>query len=136
MPHGSPIHGEHQSKSDADAPVIWVVLTSERRPPACGGLVPTPSAYHAAGPRWRPLGVHRRATRVVALVIPILHPFPHVAVHVVQAPTVRFLLPDRVGGTRREVFAMPSIARQLLGVLAKGVSGCRSRPRGVLPFRL
>jgi len=29
-PHASPIHGERQSKSDADAPVIRFVLAAER----------------------------------------------------------------------------------------------------------
>ena len=63
--------------------------STRRHPPNCRRG--TPGAWP-----WRPRRIVPRRLRIVLPVEPVLAPFPHVAVHVVQAPGVRLLRPDRL----------------------------------------
>src|SRR5581483_9109069 len=72
---------------------------------------------------------------IIALVIHVVAPLGHVAVHVEQAPGVGLLLADRMrllGG----IIDKPGIVAQLSGLAAEGVVRIRSSPASIFPFRL
>jgi hypothetical protein len=64
--------------------------------------------------------------------VPIPAPLTDVAVHVVQAPRVRFLLANRVGAV---IFAEPAVVNELRFIVAKRESRRRPGATGVFPLR-
>src|SRR5208283_2702727 len=62
-------------------------------------------------------------------------PFPDIAVHVVQAPGVRFLLADR-GILALGVALEPGVVLQVIGLVAERPGSDGSRPAGIFPFCL
>ena len=74
---------------------------------------------------------------VVAVVIDVLYPFPHVAAHVVQAPGIGLLGGDRVGRLAAVAcrFCEPAIPADAVQIVAAAVFLLRPRAAGVFPFR-
>src|SRR5262249_26892565 len=66
--------------------------------------------------------------------IPVLHPLPHIAMHIVQAPGIRLQLPYRMG-LAIGILAVPGILPQLPGVVSKAIRRRRTGARSVLPLR-
>ncbi len=85
------------------------------------------------------MGARLGATWIVLVIfrvrpVPIPHPLPDVAVQVVQAPSIGFLLADRMRRTFLPELVVPGIVAQLLLVVTKAVSGTTPRPAGVFPL--
>src|SRR5207244_8440320 len=64
------------------------VIVARRRPAAAGGGAPATAPSHAERARCRPCRIHNSSTRsssprVFLAIIPVLHPLPDVAMHVV-----------------------------------------------------
>jgi hypothetical protein len=77
---------------------------ARRRPTIRGPAVPTAATAHAGRARCGARGVGHSTDRVISL--PILTPLPHVAVHVIKAPFIRFSAADRL---RVAVVTVPSV---------------------------
>src|SRR5262245_36014123 len=100
----------------------------ETLPPAAPLATAGPSTPAA------PIGCRSRrincgAVAVVVRRIEIRHPLAHVALHVVQAPRVRLLLPHGMGF----VVGVGGVPRHLIE--RAGVRFVLARTRGILPFR-
>ena len=114
---------------------------SRGRPGASRGDAPTgsPAVEPAAAPddavraRCRPCRIGHCSCRVLTL--PILHPLPHIAMHVMQAPCIRLSFTDRMGLTTC-ILTIPGILLQLGRIIAKTIRRGRPSPRGILPLRL
>ncbi len=63
-----------------------------RRPTKPGGAAPTAATAHAGRAKCRASRIPYGLTRIVA--IPVLTPLPHIAMHIVNAPCIRFFAAD------------------------------------------
>ena len=102
-----------------------------------GIVVPGSSPYH---PRIKRLGYGEGALHlpgqesgVVVGDKLVKHPFGHVAVHVVQAPRIGFLLSD-LGVAVFAVVEIPGVVFQVIRIVAERIGGRGPGPAGVLPF--
>jgi hypothetical protein len=57
-----------------------------RRPAVAGDAEPAPASAHPVRARWRALRIGDRLRSI--RLIPILHPFPDIPVHVIESPGV------------------------------------------------
>src|SRR5262249_28584202 len=94
-------------------------------------VVPAAAPAHAIGTRRGPFGISHGPGRILAL--PVLHPLPDIAQHVVQSPGIGLLLAYGMRAMFR-VGTIPGILTQLLRVIAKAVDAWRTRTCGVLPL--
>src|SRR6266540_1380799 len=67
--------------------------------------------------------------------IPVLHPLPDIAMHVIESPGIGFFLPYRMCLVSR-VFPVPGILSQLACVVAKAVDRRCPSPCGIFPLCL
>ena len=127
--------GKHQSEPDDDVRVTPRVPTPGRRSNTVGRMEPRPAAEDpqraVRGACW----ISLRATLVVVLIIPIRHPFPHIAVHVVQTETIR------CKSTYRGCFLVIPFAPTTVAIgpvaanrISPTVLRCAPRPRRILPL--
>ena len=108
MPKEALVLSLNRNKSEAEAEVA-VSVAGKLVAPATGTTVPG-----AAVPAASPELAYRAASRpgrigpnAAVITMPIPAPFPHVSVHVVQAPCIGTLLAYRVGGVAA-VFVVPA----------------------------
>src|SRR6266404_3394157 len=75
---------------EADTEIVVAIVkraaAAMRRPAEAGGAVPTAAPIHAERARGRARGIHCSAARVIP--IPVLHPLPDIAMHVIETPGV------------------------------------------------
>ena len=102
-----------------------------RRPTITGGVVPTAATEHAGRARVSPTRVRHSTTRIIA--IPVLTPLPNIAVHVIQAPSIRFFAADGMTCLSR-VSTEPSVIAELRVIITKTVLCSRACPTRVLPL--
>ena len=107
--------------------VAGQVAEAVRRTAEPGHEPPTAAAPHAVRARFRPLRVVRGRIRVIPPVAPILAPLPYVPVHVVQPPSIRFLIAYRMGLIVR-VLPIPSIFFQLLFIVPEAIASLAPCP--------
>src|SRR5262249_21697679 len=121
------------TEAEAGQARVGRVEVALRRPAVAGeGAPATASVY--------PVRVARGPLRVGNLVhlvgtVPVLDPFPDIAVHVIQTPGVRLALPHRMRSARG-VVAIPGIVPQLARLVTKAIGRSRPGARGVLPLCL
>ena len=149
---GSGNRVQHQSDADVKAPLVLLHGRPVGRTHIFGKVVPAAAPVDLSGAGFRPGGVGLLLRGVGAVIIP--HPFPHIAVHIVQA--------KGVGGKAVRLHSgLPVLARlggqsalgkiiilDLIGIVPVVVGflradrglgvegGLRSRPAGVFPFGL
>src|SRR5262249_9590535 len=105
-----------------------------RRPAVAGGEAPATAPLHAVRARGRACRIHCSATSI--FLIPVLHPLPDIAMHVIESPGVGLQLPHWVR-LQLSCFALiPRIASELAGIIPKAPAGRSSSARRVLPLRL
>src|SRR2546428_11475733 len=80
------------------------------------------------GVRWE-----RADEPLITRLVLVEAPFGHVAVHVVEAPGIRFLAPHFLI-FEITVLLVPGVVAELGRIVAERGSGGRARPAGVLPF--
>src|SRR5262245_3297379 len=98
-------------------------------------MAPAAAAEDPAGALARAGGIRRRRAAVVTHVVAVPAPLGHVAVHVVEAPGVGLLRPDRMGRAGG-VVGTPGVGGQRLDVLAAAPARLAAGAAGVLPFGL
>src|SRR5579872_328902 len=79
---------QHDTKADVVVLPIGRIAAAVRRAALFGSGVPRAAAQHAPFPFLGSFRVLLGTVLVVVAVVPVLAPFPDVAVHVVQAPFV------------------------------------------------
>ena len=92
----------HTEPEDVE-PEVRPAPAAARRAAAPGAAVPAAAAQHAVLAIFSTRRVGLLTTGIVS--IPVCAPLPHITVHVMQAPGVRFLLPHRM----RRAFAISTI---------------------------
>ena len=135
-----------QAEAEADVAVSGRIRVAIHRATRVGSTAPPTAAPNPATARGRALGVRDRIGGIVP--IPVRHPLPDVAVHIIQPPLVGLITPDRsgpAGDTVRTGRVPPRQVRAAIGVvrilaefglrIAKVVPRLRSGPGRVLPFR-
>ncbi len=86
-----------QAEANAAVVVVGTPVTAVRQPSVRGGREKTSAACDTPRTRRWPLGMLRWALRIIRAIKPILAPFPHVPMHIVQSPDIRLFLPNRMG---------------------------------------
>src|SRR5262245_13312800 len=66
-------------------------------------------------------------------VVDIQAPFRHIAMHVMQTPSVRLFLSDRLRLVQRR-FDVPSVITERRGIVAKTIGRFGARTARILPF--
>jgi len=123
--------GPGNSEANADVPigrvepvpaggtrVPWVVVpgTAPQKPAGTIPLLPCTAVQGRSG---------------VGVVVAVLHPLPHVTVHIVQSKGIGKLLPHRAGLTRR-ISTKPSMLPQLTRIASEGIVSGGTCACGVL----
>src|SRR5262249_26580498 len=114
----------HDPKTEVEVLVVFWKMGAQRHARQPGSVVmegPTahsPPAIAALGP----LGIGHRTLRVIFSVVPILHPFGHVAAHIVEAPSVGLSIRDRL--RLLDIVPSPIVRRR---IPAERVRHCRAR---------
>src|SRR5262249_5870646 len=127
--------GSGDAEAQAEAPDLRRVLAPVRRPAVARDVVdPAAAADHPTGGLRGTGWVGLRRLTVIARVIAVPAPLPHVAVQVMQAEGVRRLPAD---GMRLAagVLGVPGVPAQLRRVVAEGVRPGAPGPAGILPLR-
>ena len=120
------------TEAKAAAAVAGRQVVAIRRPAVAGVVVPAPASDHPGRAR-------RGACRIDCSVcsirpIPVLHPLPDIAMHVIEPPGVGLQLPHRVCLPSR-IPVMPRIASELARLIPKAPAGRRPGTRRILPLR-
>src|SRR5262249_35065022 len=118
-------------KTEAATAQTGRAVATDRRPAVASDDVPTAAPIHPERAGCRACRIHDRPTRIDAM--PVLHPFPDIAMHVIEAPGIRLLLPHRMG-LLPGVAVMPGMPPQIAGVVTKAVGCARPGPRRILPL--
>ena len=127
---------QHHTEAYPLAPLGGLVAVAAHEGAGLNGVFIGSAAPHAHIADSRPGRIDARHTAIVVVLPPVLHPFAHVAAHVVEAPVVRLLLRH---GVRLFVRAEPFVFAQALGEGSRAVAcypcGLTSGAVGVFPFR-
>jgi hypothetical protein len=101
-------HFPHATKADGEVPE-GSVPAANRGAQVPGIVEPTTAPYYATLTSWRAsrIAALRIESGIVLPVVPVRHPFPHVAQHVIKAKPVGLLLRDLVRVTPT-VFGVPA----------------------------
>src|SRR5437016_1568581 len=87
--------GQHHAETDIAGLALRVEVAT-RRPAFAARAAPTAAAEHVVGARCRSLGIDGVPAGIRP--VPVQAPLPEVPVHIIQAPRVGQLLPDRMRG--------------------------------------
>ena len=127
-----PLAARSCGATEAEAAVEVAIAGPE---PAVSGaaarraVVPAAAAHHPAVARCRTRRIRDTARRILA--IPIITPFIHIAVHIVESPRIWTFLPYRVGFPSAVIPIPPHAVQTTPCIRAR--SPCST---GVFPFRL
>src|SRR5262249_34199006 len=120
-----------QAETVCAVDVIRGIVTAKRQATTYRGVAPAPTPVPSGIACGWALRVDLLPCGIGAT--PVLHPFPDIAHHVVQAPGVRLELPDGMCGTL-VILVIPRILIQERIILPKIVLCRCPGPRRVFPF--
>src|SRR6266540_4206494 len=127
------LNHSHQAKAVTPGAMVGWVSIAIRRPAEAGVVVPTAAPMR---PIQADKGPHRlHCSACGGGLIPVLHPLPDIAMHVIESPGIRLYLPSWVCPIV-SIVPIPGIQTELARILAKAPS-CRGPDAScVLPLCL
>ena len=121
--------------AEACVRIAGIFVVSIGRAALVRARIPASASQDSCLPRFGPARILRGAFAIILFLVEVVAPFPHVAVHVIQAPCIGLTRPHRLRAAGAILFEPRVLAKQA-GTVAERILRPAAGAAGVFPLGL